>query len=439
MISVIVERNDDLLSGAIRDNNGKVLMQAGDHDKHWRAKIREGSTPTHAQVPIFRNDQPWATVELRFTELGDGGLLGLWRNPLIRLLIFMAAAGFAAYFLFMKRTLQHLDPSSVIPERVRQTLDILSEGVVLVDRDERIVLANEAFSGIVDTTSDEMLGTPLSRYEWRSNAPDSQGPTPWLEAAEEGQLRSRVPLARTDSSGEPRLFMVNTAPILDDAGKPRGALATFDDVTDLEKKTEELEHTVRKLQASEQEVRRQNDRLHILAHHDPLTNCFNRRALFEKLEEEHRIAHDSDGGSLCCIMSDIDHFKSINDRFGHQIGDKVLQAVADALRAGLRPGDVVARYGGEEFCILLPDTDLNTAVMVAERLRANIEADVTTEVQTAEELRVTSSFGVADLQDVEIMDDIIQHADEALYASKHGGRNRVTQWVDLQQVAAEAV
>ena len=78
------------------------------------------------------------SVELRFTEFGSSGLLGVWRNPLFRLLVFISAAGFAVYFLFMKRTLQHLDPSSVIPERVRQTLDILAEGVAMVDRQERI-------------------------------------------------------------------------------------------------------------------------------------------------------------------------------------------------------------------------------------------------------------------------------------------------------------
>ena len=126
-------------------------------------------------------------------------------------------------------------------------------------------------------------------------------------------------------------------------------------------------------------------------------------------------------------MTDIDHFKEFNDRYGHAVGDQVLQAVARSLSSGLRATDLLCRYGGEEFCILLPGLDAKQAAEIAERLRSEVERRAGPSVRTSEGLNVTSSFGVAELRgDFADPAVLIDEADKALYVSKRGGRNRVT-------------
>jgi diguanylate cyclase (GGDEF)-like protein len=196
-------------------------------------------------------------------------------------------------------------------------------------------------------------------------------------------------------------------------------MATFDDVSALAAKNEELEQTMELLRTSRHAIQEQNQRLQILATEDPLTGCFNRRALFEKLESDFAKARRS-ALPLASIMVDIDHFKAINDNHGHQFGDRVIQHVAGILRGELRAADTLGRYGGEEFCVLLWNTPRAEALEVAERMRRSIASD------PVEGVPVTASFGVALLvNDITRVDQLIAHADSALYTAKHSGRNRV--------------
>jgi len=172
------------------------------------------------------------------------------------------------------------------------------------------------------------------------------------------------------------------------------------------------------------ELRKSNQLLLELAQSDPLTRLFNRRALREKLESE--LNRCQRNGKPCAlIMADIDHFKQVNDNYGHQAGDDILIAVADLLHDQLRPYDLAARYGGEEFCLVLPETNLEQARMTAERIRQEI-----TQLRFSgelENLRLTISLGITST-DTKIMisqDELIHLADEALYLAKNNGRNRV--------------
>ncbi|MGB5733746.1 MAG: GGDEF domain-containing protein [Thiohalocapsa sp.] len=155
------------------------------------------------------------------------------------------------------------------------------------------------------------------------------------------------------------------------------------------------------------------------AHTDPLTRLANRGWLRENFERELMKA-DRHGSSLALTMFDIDHFKAINDRFGHQAGDRVLVALAERARGLMRDYDMVSRWGGEEFIVLLPDTDLNGALRLAERLRAEIASMGVPDVG-----KVTCSFGVAERREGESMDSLINRADAALYQAKDAGRDRV--------------
>ena len=163
--------------------------------------------------------------------------------------------------------------------------------------------------------------------------------------------------------------------------------------------------------------------LEVLIGTDPLTGVANRRVFFERLEAE--LARSKrHGNPLSLMMVDVDHFKTINDRHGHQVGDVVLADIAKGLREALRTADVVARYGGEEFAIILPETDITEATRAAERVRAAISACRFSGV--SESVTVTVSVGVACMQPNEASDELVFRADAALLDAKRGGRDRVT-------------
>ncbi len=159
-----------------------------------------------------------------------------------------------------------------------------------------------------------------------------------------------------------------------------------------------------------------------LAQKDPLTGICNRSALDEQMHRE--ISHARRQNSSCAmLMLDIDHFKSINDRYGHIIGDCALKAVAAMIKNCKRDGDLLFRYGGEEFVILMRDTDRDGAVLLAQRVRRYIE-DNSCNCSGAE-LRMTVSIGVSVLQDTDTAVSLFARADQALYSAKRNGRNQV--------------
>jgi two-component system cell cycle response regulator len=157
---------------------------------------------------------------------------------------------------------------------------------------------------------------------------------------------------------------------------------------------------------------------------DPLTGLYNRRYLDAHLKSALSRA-DATAKPICVLIFDIDHFKAINDRFGHDSGDDVLRSFSDRLRVGVRGIDLVARYGGEEFFLVMPDTDAAYAASVAERLRSDVEK-VAFATRSGERIPVTVSIGIAEWQGPsDTPDALIRRADQALYAAKRAGRNRV--------------
>jgi len=149
---------------------------------------------------------------------------------------------------------------------------------------------------------------------------------------------------------------------------------------------------------------------------DELTGTANRRRLMEKLDEEqHR--SERTGRPFACLMIDLDHFKRVNDQYGHQTGDLVLRECAAALQENVRVNDVVARYGGEEFCVVMPETQHEGALSLAERLRAAVAA--------LPDPVPTVSIGMAVWRDGDSADRVLSSADKALYEAKDAGRNKV--------------
>ncbi len=158
-----------------------------------------------------------------------------------------------------------------------------------------------------------------------------------------------------------------------------------------------------------------------LVTHDQLTGAYSRRYIFEQLER-HAAMHQRHSAPVSAIMFDLDHFKNVNDRYGHPVGDRALQEVVRAINAQLREGDILARVGGEEFLVLLPETDLPAARLLAERLRQTLAATSIT-VDGGITLYLPASFGLAELCAAEGYVEWFRRADSALYQAKAQGRN----------------
>jgi diguanylate cyclase (GGDEF)-like protein/PAS domain S-box-containing protein len=424
----LVQRDDDILSAALRTRGGKIRAEAGNHVQNWKDIPFDRSTLSHTQVPIFKNNSRWGTVQIRFNDAQETGTWKSIFSPFVLLTSYVFLAGFIAYVFFMRRTLRHLDPSAVIPDRVKTALDALSEGVVLVDDKQQIVMANTASNTKLGLADAPILGTELSSLPW--SFPKTDEPTdskfPWERAISDCQSYTGTRL-HLDMEGGKRTLMVNSSPILDDNGKAQGAMATFDDVTEMENKNRQLSIMVRKLKTSRDKINSANKQLKVLAQMDPLTNSLNRRGFFERAETEFKISSE-EATELTVIMLDIDHFKSINDDYGHGVGDQVIKGLAETLQKTLRGNQALGRYGGEEFCVLLPGVDFALANDIADRMRQDITPALAKSIPELKS-QVTASFGVASMvggaSDVA---NLVDQADQALYASKERGRNRVTRW-----------
>jgi diguanylate cyclase (GGDEF)-like protein len=184
-----------------------------------------------------------------------------------------------------------------------------------------------------------------------------------------------------------------------------GRMLTYCDVTDLIRNAEMLEK---------------------LATTDSMTGLFNRRHFLSMAEGEWSRFHRYQR-PLSLLAIDIDHFKSVNDRYGHAVGDEAIVSVANACQQGRRASDVVGRFGGEEFVMLLPETDLAQAMIVAERLRERMAAHILHVHKV--QFKLTISVGVAQATvSMSGIDVLLRAADQALYQAKNSGRNRVAQW-----------
>ena len=167
--------------------------------------------------------------------------------------------------------------------------------------------------------------------------------------------------------------------------------------------------------------KKHNKELNHLASRDPLTNCYNRRALFDVIHRD--FLHSERLEEYCIILADIDHFKSVNDTYGHSSGDRVLCDTANILQASVASGDTVARFGGEEFCIILPKATKEKAMQIAEDIRTTIENN------HFDGISITCSLGVSSIRFNAISSaELIDQADLALFKSKSHGRNKVTLW-----------
>ena len=250
--NLLVERNEDLVSLALRHEDGEVLVSTGDHLDQWKPMMGEYSKESQVRVPLWAGAKKWGQLELRFESTsGNGNWIGPLKNPMIRLIIFMGLVGFIIYYFYLGKVLRQLDPSQAIPGRVRAALDTMAEGLLILDLKEQIVLANEAFANVIDKTPDQLLGYRAGELPWlnREGEKIQKPQRPWVKALEQGKVFKDSKIRLQLSDGGCRTLKTNCSPVLGHAGKHAGVLVSFDDITELEEKEVELQNS--KLAAEE--------------------------------------------------------------------------------------------------------------------------------------------------------------------------------------------
>ncbi len=410
-VSSFVSRNQDVAAAALIDaNNVEIAAYGATADL---TPGRQRSSFQHITVPIFDGKEPWGEVQVVFVPRAKLAVE-------VRYFLFVLAGCFLLYLLFIRKALAQLDPSQAVPGRVHSAFDMLSEGVVILDDQLRILLVNESLASSMDKRAADMIGQQIDELPWEQSG---EWQAPWATTLHTGLNIANQPVRLRLGDAEVNTYMVSCAAVGNEEDGMSGVLVTLDDMTAIEHKNRELAVTLRQLRKSQEAISRKNKELEALATQDPLTGLANRRALMENFERQFaKAARES--RELSCVMVDIDHFKHINDTLGHAAGDEVICAVANTLFQTYREYDFVGRYGGEEFVVVLPDNGMQNALSIAERLRSAIAALADDPLVPASKL--SASFGVATLDNrVENYMALLEHADQALYAAKQGGRNRV--------------
>lgn len=334
---------------------------------------------------------PAVVIALNFLYLSP-------QNPLPGL--DLTTAGFAIATLIMNNwVLQHgmLTTSKVARHRV---VEQLREGVMVVSRDGLVLDANPMALKILNLTEDLTFNKPLDKLT---------GHVSLLELVSSHRRNTEIGI-------NGRSYEVTVSKFHEDEDDSNSILV-FRDSTERRR----AEHALQRAKHSLQKA----------AETDALTGLYNRRVFMRRLSEEaERVRRH--GSQLSVLLFDLDHFKKVNDSYGHDVGDRVLKKVADVSEEIKRITDVVARTGGEEFALLLPETDKAGAMHLADRLRQAIAA-ATVKDNLGAPVQVTSSIGVATVNKIDSIDSFLREADVALYRAKDGGRNQVC-FADALQV-----
>jgi PAS domain S-box-containing protein len=242
MLKFMVTRNADLKSAALRRSGGDVVASVGEHAKLWQPMADDRSTDRQIKVPIRSGRGRWGQIELAFEPIKTPSLFGLMEMPWLYLLAFMFFACFGSFYFYLGRMLRHIDPSQAVPTRVRSALDTLAEGLLVIDKKQTVVLANQAFASLLGATTEELVGHETGALGWlgADEEPIKPAEFPWTAALREGTLQRDRRLRLRDAAGKLRTFKTNCSPVIGGDGKPGGVLISLDDVTLLEENEVEL-------------------------------------------------------------------------------------------------------------------------------------------------------------------------------------------------------
>lgn len=385
-----------------------------DHNPAFVALMYHGRDTNAYQTDTTRIDD-YVTRRVRLVTEGDTAPLDLRRTngEIIRMqCAVLPNGGRMLSYTYVTDIVRHSDELMVL----RNALDNVPEGVVLLDADLNAQFVNRKMKTFWGVTDEQVAAHP-TYASLITNAPNAndRGLAPDELAA---FFASRVAAVRAAESTIRDLKTADGRHIRAHCTvlHNNGRMLTYCDISDIIRNSEQLER---------------------LATIDSMTGLFNRRhflasgeAEWSRFQRYHR--------PLSLLMLDIDHFKSVNDRYGHAVGDEAIISVANACADSKRESDIVGQLGGEEFAILLPETDAAQAAIVADRLCKRIAADGL--IANRLNFKVTASIGIATAAvSMSGLDVLIRAADKALYLAKAQGRNRAVQWspAPLSRFAAE--
>lgn len=410
-ISRVVLGNENVHAASLVRSTGVVLASVGDPGLLSNGRFFPGSS--QFRVPLYADGEPWGEVRVVFEPLVN-------RYQQLLAAAVVAVCLLLTFTAFLHRALVQLDPRKAVPGRVDSAMDLFSAGVIVLDSRLRIVMVNQAAEKLVGRDGESLMGYKLDEWPWYR---DAEWEAPWESTLETGQSVSDHPMALVSGEGKQQSLLVSCVFVGDHDGEYKGVLITLDDITTVENQNKELTRLVGRLRESQDLIKQKNAELEELATTDALSKVANRRALMEFLQSAVENALE-DSGEVACIMTDIDHFKSVNDTYGHKVGDDVIRACAGVLRGLCEDGCLVGRYGGEEFVMVLPGRSAKDAAAIAERARIAVMALAYGDTLPVD--RLSASYGVADLTcGAQSGADIVDVADQCLYVAKQHGRNRV--------------
>ncbi|QHF05800.1 diguanylate cyclase [Pseudomonas asturiensis] len=365
-LEALIGRSPRMLQGA--DTDPKVIA-------HLRNCVRENLFFEGSTIN-YRADGSAYTVEWKISPVRD-------------------ESGVVSHFVSVQQNVSRRIRAEQEQHLLAQALNVALDPIFITDCSEVIVFANKAFQNVTGYDAAEIIGhTPRIM---RSGKHDGVFYEYFKASLRKGKpFRTEFINKRKDGS----IFHAEHS------------------ISPLHNANGEITHFVSISQDLTQRIGREKQLIEI-AHRDPLTGLHNRRAAEHELELHIQRARQS-GKPFSLIIGDIDHFKSINDRYGHPIGDRVLKSVSSVLLHRIRAGDLAARWGGEEFLVLVPDISLEQASDLANRIREGVAELVIEEADA-----VTISLGVAELLSSEAAGALIKRADSSLYKAKRNGRNRV--------------
>ena len=236
ILTVLVDRHEDIESAGLRQDDGTLVVEIGPHSAHWISHTSEKSSDSQVYVPLQNASGRWGVLEVRFTPVNGGLWFEVKNNPWVRLIGFVVMTSGVLWYFYLGLILEQLNPSQAIPGRVRESLDTLAEGLVVVDRKGRIALCNRALAGTLGEEPEALIGKRVEKLSWLCEIDSDDGfiEFPWQRVLDGSETLSHGRLRLRASDGTVRMYQTHCAPVIGKGAEVRGVFCSFEDVTELE-------------------------------------------------------------------------------------------------------------------------------------------------------------------------------------------------------------